>query len=90
MRAKNLVKVTGIGEVMGIKRPPTLWNLLFQFRVLSKQVVLIMRIINIITNMGDIRKERPKKGPILKLNERLKQKSLNKQFGTHIKEFMVF
>ena len=40
--------------------------------------------------MGDIRKERPKKGPILKLNERLKQKSLNKQFGTHIKEFMVF
>ena len=40
---------------------------------LSKHVVLIMRIINIIiTNMDDIRQERPNEGPILKLNKRLK------------------
>ena len=32
IRAKNLVKVTGIGKVMGKKRPPTLWELSFKFR----------------------------------------------------------
>ena len=40
--------------------------------MLSKHVVLIMRIINIIINMDDIRQERPNVGPILKLNKRLK------------------
>ena len=41
--------------------------------VLSKHVVLIMQIINIIIiNMDDIRPERPNEGPILKLNKRLK------------------
>ena len=41
--------------------------------VLSKHVVLIMQIINIIIiNMDDIRQERPNEGPILKLNKRLK------------------
>ena len=40
---------------------------------LSKHVVLIMQIINIIIiNMDDIRQERPNEGPILKLNKRLK------------------
>ena len=40
---------------------------------LSKHVVLIMQIINIIIiNMDDIRQERPKEGPILKINKRLK------------------
>ena len=40
--------------------------------------------------MDDIRQERPNEGPILKLNKRLKQKSLNRKFGTHVKESMVF
>ena len=40
--------------------------------MLSKHVVLIMRIINIIINMDDIRQERPNVGPILNLNKRLK------------------
>ena len=40
---------------------------------LSKVVVLIMRIINIIIiNMDDIRQERSNEGPILKVNKRLK------------------
>ena len=40
---------------------------------LSKHVVLIMRIINIIIiNMDDIRQERPNEGPILKLSKQLK------------------
>ena len=40
---------------------------------LSKHVVLIMQIINIIIiNMDDIRQERPNEAPILKLNKRLK------------------
>ena len=56
---------------------------------LSKHVVFIMRIINI-KNIDDIRRERPNKGPILKLNKRLKWKSLNKEFGTNVKESMAF
>ena len=40
---------------------------------LSKHVVLIMRIINImIIKMDDIRQVTPNEGPILKLNKRLK------------------
>ena len=57
---------------------------------LSKHVALLMRITNIIINMDDIRQERPNMGPILKLNKRLKQKSLNKELGTNIKESMAF
>ena len=49
-----------------------------------------MRMINIIINMDDIRQERSNKGPISKLNKRLKQKSLNKKFGRYIKESMIF
>ena len=72
---KNLVKVIGIGEVMGRKRPPTLRKL--PFRPLKqcsliKTLVLIMRIIYVIINMDNIRQERPKKGPILKLNKTLR------------------
>ena len=37
--------------------------------VLSKQVVIMMRIINIIINMDGIRQERPNESPILKLNK---------------------
>ena len=58
---------------------------------LSKHVVLIIRIINIIIiNMDDIRQERPNKGPILKLNKRLKSMPLNKETGTNVKESMAF
>ena len=32
VHAKNLVKVTGTGEVKGRKRPPTLRKLFFKFR----------------------------------------------------------
>ena len=56
--------------------------------VLSKHVVLIMRIINIIINMDDMIQERSNKGSILKSNKRLKYVSLNKKFGTHAKESM--
>ena len=33
VRAKNLVKVTRIGKVMGKKRPPTLRELSFKFHL---------------------------------------------------------
>ena len=39
--------------------------------VLSKHIVLIMQIINIITNIDDIKQEEPNENPILKLNKRL-------------------
>ena len=39
--------------------------------VLSKHIVLIMQIINIITNIDDIKQEQPNESPILKLNKRL-------------------
>ena len=39
--------------------------------VLSKHIVLIMQIINIITNIDDIKQEKPNESPILKLNKRL-------------------
>ena len=58
---------------------------------LSKHVVLIMRIANIIIiNTDNIRQKRPNEGPILKINKRLKSKSLNKKFGTNVKESMIF
>ena len=38
VRVKNLVKVTGTGEVKGRKRPPTLRNLSFKFAI--KMVLL--------------------------------------------------
>ena len=40
--------------------------------VLLKHVFLIMRIINIIINMDDIRQEMSSEGPILKVNKRIK------------------
>ena len=58
--------------------------------MLLKHVVLIMQIINIIIKMEDIRQERSNEDPIVKLNKILKWISLNKKFGTHIKEFMTF
>ena len=39
--------------------------------VLSKHIALIMQIINIITNIDDIKQEKPNESPILKLNKRL-------------------
>ena len=69
MHAKNLVKVTRTSEVMGRKRPPTSSSAI---KIVSlKHVVLIMRIINIIINMDDIRMERYNQEP-LKLNKRFK------------------
>ena len=58
--------------------------------MLLKHVVLIMQIINIIIKMEDIRQERSNEDPIVKLNKILKWISLNKKFGTYIKEFMTF
>ena len=58
--------------------------------MLLKHVVLIMRIINVIINMDEIRQERPDEGPILKLNKRFKSTSLNKTFDTHVKESMAW
>ena len=75
MHAENLVKVARIGGVMGRRRPPTLRKLYLKFAVkivLSKHVVLVMQIINIIINIDNIRQKRPNEGPILKLNKRLK------------------
>ena len=72
MCAENLVKVTIIGEVMSRKEGTFLSSSAVKI-ALSKNVVLIMRIINmIIINMDDIRQERPNEGPILKLNKRRK------------------
>ena len=69
MHAKNLVKVTRTGEVMGRKRPRTSSSAI---KIVSlKHVVLIMRIINIIINMDDIRMQRYNEVP-LKLNKRFK------------------
>ena len=39
--------------------------------------------------MDDIRQERFDERPTLKLNKRFKQTSLNKKFGTHVKESMA-
>ena len=50
--------------------------------VVSKLVVLIMGIINIIMNMDNIRQESPNVGTTLKLNERLKETSLKTKFET--------
>ena len=69
------MKVTGTGEVKSKKRPPALGNFSFKFHikvVLLKHVVLIMRRINVIINMDEIRQERPDEGPTLKLNKRFK------------------
>ena len=72
MCAENLVKVTIIGEVMSRKEGTFLSSSAVKI-ALSKNVVLIMRIINIIIiNMDDIRQQRPNEGPILKLNKRRK------------------
>ena len=69
MHAKNLVKVTRTGEVMARKRPPTSSSTI---KIVSmKHVVLIMRIINIMINMDDIRMQRYNEVP-LKLNKRFK------------------
>ena len=56
---------------MGRKTPPTLRKLSgFAIKiVLLKRVVLIMRIINLIINMDDIRQERSNEGPILTSNK---------------------
>ena len=43
-----------------------------KYLLYTSHVVLIMRVINIIINMDDIRQERPNESPILKLNKRLK------------------
>ena len=40
--------------------------------------------------MDNIGQEKPKKGPMLNVNEKLYRQSLNKKFGTHIEKPMVF
>ena len=69
------MKVIRTGDIMYRKRPPTLRKLSFKVAIkiaLLKYVVLTMRIINIIINMGGIRQERSNKRPTLKLNKRFK------------------
>ena len=56
---------------MGKKETTYFKEAFFQVSLL-KRVVLIMRIINIIINMDNIRQERLNEDPILKLNKRLK------------------
>ena len=65
------MKITKTEEVMRRKRPPTSKNHPSSSTIkigLSKQVVLIMLIINIIIKMDNIREEKPTKSPVLKLN----------------------
>ena len=71
MHAKNLVKVTRTGKVKGRKRPPTIKSFPSSSALLQ-HVVIIMRIINVMINMDDIRQERSDVGPTLKLNKRFK------------------
>ena len=40
--------------------------------------------------MDDIMREKINIGPTLNFNERLCRQSLNKKFGTHIKNYMIF
>ena len=61
-----------------------------EFDLLLINVVLIMRKINLIINMDDIRQEGPNEGSVLKLNKRLEQTPLNKIFVTHAKESVTF
>ena len=49
-----------------------------------------MKKVNMIINMDDIRQERTSEDPILKLKKRLKEMPLNKKYGTHVKDSMVF
>ena len=65
------MKVAKIEEVMNRKTNPTSKNHPSSSTIkigLLKQVVLIMLIINIIIKMDNIRQEKPKESPILKLN----------------------
>ena len=47
-------------------------------------------ILRIITNTDDIRQEKLSEGPILSLNKRHKQHSLNKKVDAGVKESMDF
>ena len=68
---KNLVKVSRIGEVMGEKENTYFKGTAIKM-ILSKHVVLIMRIIIHITiNMDDIKQVMPSESPILNLIKRL-------------------
>ena len=49
-----------------------------------------MRIINDLINMEDLRQERPNNSPIMKLNKRLEQTSVNNKFGVQVKDSMAF
>ena len=72
------MKVIRVGEVIG-RKTTYFKEAVLKVPPLSMHVVLIMRIINITIGMGGIRQERLNEGPILKLNKRLKQKSLSKK-----------
>ena len=80
MRAKTFVNVTRIGEERDHLLYGTFPSSSAIKIVLSKHVVLIMRIINAMINMDDIRQKRPNESPNLKLNKRLKWKLLSKKF----------
>ena len=61
--------------------------------VLTKHVILIMRIIDIIRDSfkhDDNRQERPNEGPILNFNKWLCMQSLKKKFDTRVEKSMVF
>ena len=75
MHAKDLVKEARIREVMKRRRSPILSEIFFKSAikiVLTKHVILIIRIIDIIRDSfkhDDNRQERPNEGPILNFNK---------------------
>ena len=69
-RAENLVKVTRTEEALEAER--TTFSSGSTIKIILSKHVLIMQVINMIINMGDIRQERPNEHQILKLNKRLK------------------
>ena len=87
MYTKDVWKISKIGEVTVRKILPTLKKLLFNFLYLNS--VIETHCLNLITNMDNIRQERPEENPILNSNKRLKQTLLNREFNTNVKESMV-
>ena len=89
MHGKSLLKVTRTGEVVGRKRLSTLRKLSFKFRH-SNSVIearCFSYVKNYYNNKHDhMRQERSDKGPTLELNKT----SINKKFGTNVKESMAF
>ena len=89
MHGKSLGKVTRTEEVVGRKRLSTLRKLSFKFRH-SNSVIearCFAHVKNYSNNKHDhMRQERSDEGATLELNKT----SINKKFGTHVKESMAF